>query len=54
MKIVIASYHAGYELKSTIISHLFLQDIEIVDTFLNAQFEGGRHEKRVCKISIPY
>jgi ribose 5-phosphate isomerase B len=153
MKIAIASDHAGYELKSTIISHLFLQDnevldlgtdspesmdypdvvhplasvierghfneesqveeydlgilicgsangvamtankhediraaicwdvdlaklarqhnnanvvclparfiteekaIEIVDAFLNTQFEGGRHEKRVCKISIPH
>ena len=25
--------------------------IDIVDTFLNAKFEGGRHQKRVDKIS---
>ena len=24
--------------------------ISILDTFLNASFEGGRHERRVCKI----
>ncbi|MDF2505269.1 MAG: rpiB1 [Clostridium sp.] len=24
--------------------------LDIVDTFLNASFEGGRHEKRVNKI----
>ncbi len=29
------------------------QAIEIVDTFLNTPFEGGRHERRVEKISIP-
>jgi ribose 5-phosphate isomerase B len=28
--------------------------IQIVDAFLNTDFEGGRHEKRVCKISIPH
>jgi ribose 5-phosphate isomerase B len=27
------------------------QAIEIVDTFLNTQFEGGRHQNRVDKIS---
>lgn len=27
------------------------QVIEMVDTFLNTKFEGGRHEKRVNKIS---
>lgn len=27
--------------------------IQIVDAFLGSQFEGGRHEKRVCKIAIP-
>ena len=26
--------------------------IEIVQTFLNTNFEGGRHEKRVNKINI--
>jgi ribose 5-phosphate isomerase B len=26
--------------------------VEIVDTFLSTQFEGGRHEKRVSKIDI--
>jgi len=26
--------------------------IEIVETFLNTKFEGGRHEKRVNKINI--
>jgi len=29
------------------------QAIEIVDTFLNTDFEGGRHENRVNKISFP-
>lgn len=24
--------------------------LEIVDTWLNTQFEGGRHERRICKI----
>lgn len=24
--------------------------LEVVDTWLNTEFEGGRHEKRVCKI----
>ncbi len=28
------------------------QAIEIVDTFLNTAFEGGRHERRVEKIAI--
>lgn len=28
------------------------QAIEIVDTFLNTDFEGGRHERRVEKIAI--
>ena len=28
------------------------QAIEIVDTFLNTTFEGGRHENRVSKIDI--
>lgn len=30
------------------------KSIQIVDAFLTTQFEGGRHEKRVCKIAIPY
>ncbi|TXE19134.1 ribose 5-phosphate isomerase B [Psychroserpens burtonensis] len=29
------------------------QAIEIVDTFLNTDFEGGRHQNRVDKIPIP-
>ena len=29
------------------------QAMEIVDTFLNTAFEGGRHQLRVEKISIP-
>lgn len=28
------------------------QAIEMVDTFLNTAFEGGRHEKRVVKIPV--
>lgn len=24
--------------------------LEIVDTWLNTEFEGGRHERRICKI----
>lgn len=24
--------------------------LEVVDTWLNTEFEGGRHERRVCKI----
>ena len=28
------------------------QAIEIVDTFLNTDFEGGRHERRVNKIAL--
>ena len=33
--------------------HLDWQEVEkIVDTFLSAQFEGGRHQKRVKKIKI--
>lgn len=28
------------------------QAIEIVDTFLNTNFEGGRHQKRIDKISL--
>jgi len=28
------------------------QTIEIVDTFLNTSFEGGRHQNRVNKISV--
>ena len=26
--------------------------VDIVDTFINTKFEGGRHEKRVCKIEL--
>ncbi len=26
---------------------------EIVDTWLHAKFEGGRHQKRIDKIEIP-
>jgi len=29
------------------------QAIEMVDVFLDTEFEGGRHEKRVNKISLP-
>lgn len=24
--------------------------LEVVDTWINTEFEGGRHEKRICKI----
>jgi ribose 5-phosphate isomerase B len=27
------------------------QAVEMVDTFLNTEFEGGRHADRICKIS---
>lgn len=30
------------------------QVIEMVDTFLNTSFEGGRHEQRVKKISVSH
>jgi ribose 5-phosphate isomerase B len=26
--------------------------LEIVDTFLNTEFEGGRHERRIEKIPV--
>lgn len=29
-----------------------IQAVEMVDTFLNTSFEGGRHERRVEKISL--
>ena len=29
------------------------QAIKMVDTFLNTDFEGGRHERRVNKIAVP-
>ncbi len=33
--------------------HLEWEEVEkIIDTFLNTEFEGGRHQKRVEKIKI--
>jgi len=49
-KIALGSDHAGFKIKEAIKNHLKSGGYEIVDTWLNTKFQGGRHQVRIDKI----
>jgi len=55
-KIALGTDHAGFQLKEKIKAYLSAERyseetaLEIVDTWLKAKFQGGRHQRRLEKI----
>jgi len=49
-KVALGSDHAGFKMKEAIKNHLKSGGYEIVDTWLNTKFQGGRHQVRIDKI----
>lgn len=61
MKIGICSDHAGFAYKSRLIGYLERKGYEVKDfgthseitgTWLETEFEGGRHQRRIDKIPV--